>query len=88
MEVSVSSVADPGCFIPDQDPTIFSSRIPDPKMFFIPDPGFYMKNGINYFFLASYAFRSKVLVLVRDHGTEIRDPEKIHPRSQIQGVKK
>jgi hypothetical protein len=33
-----TTVADPGCFIPDPDPSIFSSRIPK---VFIPDPGLY-----------------------------------------------
>jgi hypothetical protein len=36
------------------------------------------------FFLASYAFRSKVLVIVK----KIRDPEKIHPGSGSRGVKR
>jgi hypothetical protein len=50
------SVADPGCFIPDPDPTIFSSRIPhpdsDPNIFFIPDHGsYYMKSGMQTYFL-------------------------------------
>jgi hypothetical protein len=50
------SVADPGCFIRIQ--TFFH-------------PGSYMKVGMQtYFFLASYAFRSKVLVIVK----KIRDP--------------
>jgi hypothetical protein len=33
------SVADPGCFIPDPDPTIAPSRIPDPGGKKAPDPG-------------------------------------------------
>jgi hypothetical protein len=37
--------------IPDPDPTIFSSRIPDPNIF---HPRSYMKSGMQtYFFLAS-----------------------------------
>jgi hypothetical protein len=40
-------------------------------------PGSYMKSGMQtYFFLASYAFRSKVLVLFIFKN--IRDPETIH----------
>jgi hypothetical protein len=64
----------------------------DPDLnIFILDPGSYMKMEYKltrywypYFFLASYAFRSKVLV------KKIRDPEKIHPGSGswIQGAKK
>jgi hypothetical protein len=42
-----------------------------------------MKNGMQtYFFLASYAFRSKVLVLVIVK--KIRDPEKFHPGSRVE----
>jgi hypothetical protein len=61
------------------------------KHFFIPVPGSYMKSGMQtYFFLAFYAFRSKVLVLVIPVVKKIRDPEKIHPGSgsRNQGVKK
>jgi hypothetical protein len=63
----MTSVADPQCSIPDPDKTIFSP--PDPgsgsEHFFIPDTGSYMKSGMQtYFSLASYAFRSKVLVSV------------------------
>jgi hypothetical protein len=54
------SVADPECFIPDPDLTIFSSRIQ------------YEKWNANLLFLASYAFRSKALVLVIVK--KIRDP--------------
>jgi hypothetical protein len=44
-----------------------------------------MKSGMQtYFILVSYAFRSKVLILLIVK--KIRDPEKIHPRSR--GVKK
>jgi hypothetical protein len=46
-----------------------------------------MKSGMQiYFLLASYAFRSNVLVIVKN----IQDPEKIHPGygTRIQGVKK
>jgi hypothetical protein len=54
------------------------------KQFFIPDPRSYMQSGMQtYFFLASYAFRSKVLALLIVK--KIRDQEKIHPGSQ--GVK-
>jgi hypothetical protein len=35
-----SSVADPGCFIPDPDPNIFHYGFRIPKVF-IPDPGSY-----------------------------------------------
>jgi hypothetical protein len=38
----------------------------DPKIFFIPDPGSYMKSGMQtYFILASNVFRSKVYVIVK-----------------------
>jgi hypothetical protein len=37
--VVVYSIADPGCFIPDPDPTIAPSRIPDPGGKKAPDPG-------------------------------------------------
>jgi hypothetical protein len=48
-----TSVADPGRFIPDPDPTIFSSRILIQTFF---HPGSYMKNGMHtYLFLASHA---------------------------------
>jgi hypothetical protein len=64
------SIADPGCFISDPDPTIFSSRIRIQTYF---NPGSYMKCGMQtYFFLVSYAFRSKVLGLVILK--KIRDP--------------
>jgi hypothetical protein len=61
-----------------------------------------MKSGMQtYFFLASYGFRSEVLVFfvvkkirdprsgIQDQGSEIRDPEKIHrgSGSRIQSVK-
>jgi hypothetical protein len=68
---STNSVEDPGCFIPDPDPTIFSSRIRIQKFF---QPGSRILhekwNAKLLFFLASYAFRSKVLVIVK----KIRDP--------------
>jgi hypothetical protein len=58
--------------MPDSDPTIFSSRIPDPDPNIF-HPGTYMKSGMNtYFFLAAYAFCSKVLVLVLVKGSGIR----------------
>jgi hypothetical protein len=55
-------------------------RIPDPdpgsgskKFFYIPGPGSYMKSGMQtYFFLASFAFRRKVLAFVVVQ--KIRDP--------------
>jgi hypothetical protein len=47
--------------------------------FLITDPVSYMKSGMQtYFLLASYAFRSKVLVIVK----KILDPEKIPPGSR------
>jgi hypothetical protein len=50
---------------------------PDPRIF---HPGSYVKSGMQtYFFLAAYAFRRKVLVLVIVK--KIRDPEKIRPGS-------
>jgi hypothetical protein len=75
-----NSVADPGYFIQDPDPTIFSSRIRIQTFF---HPGSYMKSGMQiYFFLVSYAFRSKkILILVK----QIRDPEKIHLGSGSRG---
>jgi hypothetical protein len=36
-----TTVADPGWFIPDPDPTIAPSRIPDPGGKKAPDPGSY-----------------------------------------------
>jgi hypothetical protein len=66
-----SSVEDPGRCIPD--PTIFSSWIRVQTFF---HPGSYRvhkKCGmLAYFFLASYAFMIKVLVMAK----KIRDPEK------------
>jgi hypothetical protein len=65
--------------IPESDPTIFSSRIPDPNIF---NPGSSIKNGMQtYFFLASYAFRSKVFVLVIVKKT--RDPRSGRNSSRI-----
>jgi hypothetical protein len=55
--------------IPDPDPNIFSSRIPDPTL----------KVECNLPFFASFAFRSKVLVLVFVIVKKFRDPKKIHP---------
>jgi hypothetical protein len=55
------------------------------KHFFIPDPESYMKSGTQtYVFLASYAFRSKILILVVVK--KIRDPDKNSSRTP--GVKK
>jgi hypothetical protein len=47
---------------------------PGSKHIFIPDPGSYMKSGMqSYCFLASFAFRSIVFVIVKkDFGSEIR----------------
>jgi hypothetical protein len=43
----------------------FSHPVSGSKHYFKPDPGSYMKSGMQtYFFLASSDFRSKVLVLV------------------------
>jgi hypothetical protein len=68
-----TSVVDPGFSIRP-----FSHPGSGSKYFFIPDPEYLMKSGMQtYFFLASYAFRSKVLVIVK----KIRDPEKTHPGS-------
>jgi hypothetical protein len=60
---------------------------PDPesasgsKHFFILDLGSYMKGGMDaHFFLASYGFRSKILVLVTVN--KIRDPAKNSSRIQ------
>jgi hypothetical protein len=62
------SVADPGWFIPDQDPTLAPSRIwiPDPGGKKAPDSGsqilLYIKIGMKNktnFFLAFYSFRNK-----------------------------
>jgi hypothetical protein len=47
------------------------------KHFFIPDPGSYMKSGMQTFFLAYSGFRSKALFLVTVK--KIRDPEKFIP---------
>jgi hypothetical protein len=70
------SVADPGCFYPGSDHFIIPDRGSGSKHYFIPDPRSYMKSVMKtYFFLASCAFRSKVLVLkkkIQDKGYEIR----------------
>jgi hypothetical protein len=61
----VFSVADPGCLIPDtgSDNFLISNPGFGSKHFFI--AGAYMKSGMQtYFFLDSYAFRTKVPVLV------------------------
>jgi hypothetical protein len=76
------SVADPGCFVPD--PIIFSSRI---RLQTFSHPVSRILHGKWYanlpvLFFASYAFRSKVLVIVK----KIRDPER--NSSRIQEVKK
>jgi hypothetical protein len=56
------------------------------KHYFIPDPESYMKGGMQtYFFLASYAFRSKVLVFVIVKKIRIRVPG---TGSRTQGIKK
>jgi hypothetical protein len=76
-----TSVAGPGCFIPDPDPTICSSHVPDPNIFSsrISDPD--MKYGLkSYFSLVSYGFMSKVIVK-KNPGYEIQDPGKIYPLS-------
>jgi hypothetical protein len=72
-----SSVADPGCFIPDPDPTIAPSRIriPDPRGKKAPDP------GSDLFFL-------QILFTYPGSGSDhcsIPDPRS---RSRIRGVKK
>jgi hypothetical protein len=93
-----TSVAGPGCFLPDPGSGSDHFLISDPgsririQTFFIPDPGSYLKSGMQtYFFLASFNYKSKVFVPThsqKDPGSEIR--KKIHPRSgsRIQGVKK
>jgi hypothetical protein len=54
---SGSSVADPGCFIPDPRPVYDNFSIPD-KNIFIPDPN--IKRGMtNKNYLGPYGFRSK-----------------------------
>jgi hypothetical protein len=78
-------------FIPDPKSGSDNFHIADPgsKHFFILDPGSYIKSGMQtYFFVASYGFRSKVIVLVIVK--KIRLPEKIHPDPdpEIQGLKK
>jgi hypothetical protein len=68
----------PGCFTLDPGSDHFlipDPPDPDPNIF---HPGSHMKSGMQtYFFLASYASRSKVLdiVIVK----KIRDPEKFTP---------
>jgi hypothetical protein len=47
----VTSVADPGCFIPDPDPTIAPSRIRGVKKHRIPDPTYICIKAINKFCL-------------------------------------
>jgi hypothetical protein len=73
-----SSVADPGCFIPE--PNIFHFSIPDPNSF---HPGSYIKRGVknkNYLFSCCLWFQEQVLLVKKI----------IHPGSGsvIQGVKK
>jgi hypothetical protein len=68
------SVADPECYIQNPGSNYFLISDPESgnKHFFL-DPGSYMKSGIHtYFILASYAFRSQVLVLVMVK--KVRDP--------------
>jgi hypothetical protein len=72
-------VADLGFFIPDPAPTIFAFRIP------FPDPKICSSRILHEkwiaklpFFLASYVFRSKVMVIVKKR-SGIR--KKIHPGS-------
>jgi hypothetical protein len=62
LRIGKFSVADPGCFIPDPDPTFFSCRIQ--KLFHPGSRILHEKWNTNLLFLASYAFKSKVLVLV------------------------
>jgi hypothetical protein len=81
------SVADPGCFIRDPDPIIFSSRIkdPDPNFFSVRDPGSYMKSGMQTtFFLLLMVSGAKSqswsMVIIKMSGIRIRkkfipDPE-------------
>jgi hypothetical protein len=45
--IGFTSVADPGCFIPD--PTIAPSRIPDPQGKKAPDPTSFFTQAINKF---------------------------------------
>jgi hypothetical protein len=76
-------------FSSDPDPSIVSSRILI-QTFFILNPGSYMKSGMQnywYFFLVFLLFQEQSL---KDPGSEIQDPEKIHPvsGSLIQWVKK
>jgi hypothetical protein len=72
------SDADPGCFIRDLDLTIFSSgyqiRI---LTFFHPGSRMLHENWNANLLTASYAFRIKVLVIVK----KIQDPEQIYPGS-------
>jgi hypothetical protein len=59
----------------------FSHPVSGSKHFFILDPGSYIKSGRQTsFFLASYAFRNKVLVIVK----KIRDPRSGKNSSRIQ----
>jgi hypothetical protein len=59
------------------------SPVSGSKHFFILDPTSKVECKLN-FFLAFCAFRSKVIVIVK----KIRELEKIHLESPIQGVKK
>jgi hypothetical protein len=81
-------------FIPDPDPTIFLFRFSDPDLIIfslrIRDLTWKVESKL---FSCILCFQGKVLFLVivkqrRDPESENQDPEKIHPGSRIQGVKK
>jgi hypothetical protein len=64
---------------PNPEPTISTPGSRSNK-FFIPDPEFYMRNGMQiYFFLASMLSGAKSYS--KRSGTQ--DPKKIHPGSRI-----
>jgi hypothetical protein len=82
-----NSVADPGCFIPDPDPTIAPSqiRIPDPGGKKAPDPGsdlFFIKALTNFVCLSRIRIRpllhpgsggvKKHRIRIRNTGTKDR----------------
>jgi hypothetical protein len=83
-----SSVADPGCFVPDPDQNIFSFRIPDldPNIFFIPDLGSWIPHLVSYMKseMQTYVlwFQEQSLI-VSVTGIKIWDPGPGEKSSQI-----
>jgi hypothetical protein len=89
-ELNATSVADPGCFVPDpgSGSLTFLSRIPDPGVEKAPDPGsrilLYIKIGMKNktnFFLAFYSFRSKFFLVkkIKEQGFLRKSHQKTYP---------